>query len=113
MMYLLNVEVESYLLVFICFSVLKIQSILMSNCIFTVPLVVIFTKFDGQIIKEYTDLNDMENPDKWDEARENAERTFQTVYLPRVMDTKYPPKAYLQLEGRHGEYSLHKDNSLG
>ena len=85
----------------------------MSNCIFTVPLVVIFTKFDGQIIKEYTDLNDMENPDKWDEARENAERTFQTVYLPRVMDTKYPPKAYLQLEGRHSEYSLHRDNPWG
>jgi hypothetical protein len=68
--------------------------------------VVIFTKFDGQIIKEYTDLNDLENPDKWDKARQNAEKTFQTVYLPKVMDTKYPPKAYLQLEGTVGMVNI-------
>ena len=67
---------------------------------------VIFTKFDGQIIKEYTDLNDLENPDKWDEARQNAEKTFQTIYLPKVMDTKYPPKAYLQLEGTVGMVNI-------
>ena len=60
---------------------------------------VIFTKFDGQIIKEYTDLSDMENTDIWDRARENAKKTFQTVYLPKVFGTKYPPKAYVHLEG--------------
>ena len=75
---------------------------------------VIFTKFDGQLIKEYTDLSDIENTDKWDRARGCAEKAFQTVYLPKVMDTKYPPKAYLKLEGRNGEHALpvHRGNSL-
>ena len=73
---------------------------------------VIFTKFDGQIIKEHSDLSDMENTDKWDKARMKAEETFQIVYLPKVMDTKHPPKAYLRLEGRNGKYSLHGDNTL-
>ncbi|KAF8628980.1 hypothetical protein AX14_011162 [Amanita brunnescens Koide BX004] len=63
-----------------------------------VPLVVIFTKFDGQIIKEYTDLSDVENTDRWQKAIENAENTFQTVYLPKVMDAKHPPMAYVQLQ---------------
>lgn len=69
---------------------------------FTVPLVAIFTKFDGQTIKEYTDLSDMgsEITDKWDKAREKAEKAFETVYLPKVLDTKHPPKAYVLLEGR-------------
>ncbi|KAF8711482.1 hypothetical protein AX14_013269, partial [Amanita brunnescens Koide BX004] len=63
-----------------------------------VPLVVVFTKFDGQIIKEYVDLSNVENTDKWEMARENAEKAFQTVYLPKVMDTKFPPKACVRLE---------------
>jgi hypothetical protein len=70
----------------------------------TVPLVVIFTKFDGQIIKEYTKLSDIEMTDKWDRARDCADKTFQTVYLPKVMDAQHPPKAYLRLEGRNGEH---------
>ena len=65
-----------------------------------VPLVVVFTKFDGQIIKEYTDLSYMEITDKWEKAKESAENAFQTVYLPKVMGTKYPPKEYVKLEGR-------------
>ena len=68
---------------------------------------VIFTKFDGQIIKEHTDLSDMENTDKWGKARKKAEETFQKVYLPKVMVTKCPSKAYLQLEGRNGVHPLH------
>ena len=66
----------------------------------TVPLVVVFTKFDGQIIQEYERLDEMEDDAvKWDKARENAEMTFQRVYLPKVLDTNYPPKAYVCLEG--------------
>jgi hypothetical protein len=66
----------------------------------TVPLVVVFTKFDGQIIQESGKLGDMEdNTVKWDKARENAEITFQRVYLPKVFGTNYPPKAYVCLEG--------------
>ncbi|KAF8334346.1 hypothetical protein F5887DRAFT_886042 [Amanita rubescens] len=62
-----------------------------------VPLVVIFTKFDGQIINEFVKLTDVENEDKWEMAMENAESTFQAVYLPKVLDVKYPPKAYVRL----------------
>jgi hypothetical protein len=66
----------------------------------TVPLVVVFTKFDGQIIQESGKLVDMEDDAaKWDKARENAEITFQRAYLPKVFDTKCPPKAHLCLEG--------------
>ena len=60
----------------------------------------VFTKFDGQIIQESGKLNDIENDTvKWDKARENAEITFQSVYLPKVFGTQYPPKAYARLEG--------------
>ncbi|KAF8345052.1 hypothetical protein F5887DRAFT_1282804 [Amanita rubescens] len=64
-----------------------------------VPLVVVFTKFDGQIIQESGKLNDIEDDGaKWDMARKNAEITFQTTYLPKVMNVQYPPKAYVRLE---------------
>ena len=65
----------------------------------TVPLVIVFTKFDGQIIQESIKLDDMDDAVKWDKARENAEITFQTVYLPKFLNTNYPPKAYVCLGG--------------
>ena len=62
---------------------------------------VAFTKFDGQIIQESGKLGDMQDEAvKWDIARANAEITFQSVYLPKVFDTKYPPKGYVCLEGK-------------
>ena len=74
---------------------------------------VIFTKFDGQIIKQHTDLSDTENIDEWDKARKKAEETFEIIYLPKVMDTKHPPKAYVRLQGRNGEHAwFHRDKSL-
>ena len=71
-----------------------------------VPLVVVFTKFDGQIIQESEKLDDTNDAAKWDKARENAEITFQTVYLPKVFGTQYPPKAYVCLGGEHHKYYL-------
>ena len=70
------------------------------NNTFTVPLVVVFTKFDGQIIQESGKLDDMDDTVKWEKAKENAEITFQSVYLPKVFATYYPPKAYVRLGGR-------------
>ena len=74
---------------------------------------VAFTKFDGQIIQEYSKLDEMGNayyslssPDKWDKARENAEITFQEFYLPKVFGTNYPPKAYVCLEGEDYWYLM-------
>ena len=61
---------------------------------------VIFTKFDAQIIQEAVKLNDMENyRDKWAKARENANITFNSTYLDNVLSTQYPPKTYVRLEG--------------
>ena len=59
----------------------------------------VFTKFDGQIIQESGKLDYMDDAVKWDKARENAEITFQTVYLPKFLNTNYPPKAYVCLGG--------------
>ena len=70
----------------------------------TVPLVVVFTKFDGQIIQESGKLEDMDNAVKWDKARENAETTFQRVYLPKVFGTNCPPKTYVCLGGGYHEH---------
>ncbi len=74
---------------------------------------VVFTKFDGQIVKECISLNDVENDeDKWDKARKNADEVFQRVYLPKVLNTQYPPKAYVRLEGGSGKHFLisHRTN---
>jgi hypothetical protein len=67
--------------------------------------VVIFTKFDGQIDSEFVNLTDanLKDEEKWERAREIAEVTFQKVYLPKVLDAKYPPKAYVRLEGENDE----------
>ena len=62
-------------------------------------MVAIFTKFDGQIASEFVNLTDAKDEDKWETARKLAEITFQKVYLPKVFYAKYPPKAYVQLEG--------------
>ena len=79
---------------------------------FTVPLVVIFTKFDGQIASEFVNLIDSKDEDKWERAREIAQITFQKVYLPKVFDAKYPPKAYVQLEGENGNFLLKNRSNI-
>ncbi len=72
-----------------------------------VPLVVVFTKFDGLIVQESGKLNDIEDDEvKWDMARKNAENTLQRAYLPKVLETKYPPKAYVCLEGENSKHCL-------
>jgi len=64
-----------------------------------VPLVVVFTKFDAQIIQEHIKLDRIENDDdRWDVARVNAEKTFQEHYLSLILGTKSAPKAYVKLE---------------
>ena len=64
---------------------------------------VIFTKFDGRVASEFANLTGTNAEDKWERARELAEITFQIVYLPKVLNAKYPPKAYVQLEGENNE----------
>ena len=71
---------------------------------------VIFTKFDGQIASEFVNLTDANDEDKWERAREIAEITFQKVYLPKLLDTKHPPKAYVQLEGENDFFLKNRSN---
>jgi hypothetical protein len=73
--------------------------------------VVIFTKFDGQIDIESVNLTDanLKDEEKWERARQIADITFQEVYLPKVLDVKYPPKAYVRLEGENDENFLLKN----
>jgi hypothetical protein len=75
--------------------------------------VVVFTKFDGQIVNEFITLNDDDLDNKWDKARKNADEMFQRVYLPKVLNSKYPPKGYVRLEGGNckGFLILHKSNT--
>ena len=80
---------------------------------FTVPLVVIFTKFDGQIASEFVNLTEAENEDNWERAREIAEIAFQNIYLHKVLDTTYPPKAYVRLEGENDrDFFLEKGSNV-
>ena len=72
---------------------------------------VIFTKFDGQIASEFVNLTNAKDEDKWERAREIADISFQKVYLPKVLDTKYPPKGYVRLEGDNDEDSYLKNGS--
>jgi hypothetical protein len=79
-----------------------------------VPLVVIFTKFDAQIIQESVKLHDLENyEDKWAMARKNADITFQSTYLARILGTQHPPRAYVRLEGEGiKHFNRYGDNDL-
>ena len=75
----------------------------------TVPLVVVFTKFDGQIIQESLKLDDRDDMDdevKWEKAKFNAEITFKSVYHPKVFGTNCPPKEYVCLGGEDHEYYI-------
>lgn len=84
---------------------------LTSNGIFTIPLVTVFTKFDGQIIHEYAKLNDIKDGKKrWDMASINADNSFQEIYLPKVMSTQYPPTAYVRLQGDTDEHCATNQN---
>ena len=57
---------------------------------------VVFTKFDGQIIQEGGKLDDIEDDGiKWDMARKNAEITFERAYLPKILNSMHPPRAYV------------------
>jgi hypothetical protein len=73
-----------------------------------VPLVAVFTKFDGLVVNEYCELHHIQNGQaKWEEARKNAENTFQKHYLHQMMTVQNHPKAFVKLEGK----TFHCDTS--
>ncbi|KAM6493755.1 hypothetical protein JOM56_010116 [Amanita muscaria] len=69
-----------------------------------VPVVVVFTKFDARIVQEYGRLPkelDKDELEKWKLAAENANRTLQDIYIPRVNNTPHPPAGIVHLEEMH------------
>ena len=69
--------------------------------IWTVPVIVVFTKFDGRIIQEYSRLDEgkLDEEARWSQAKTNAKDTLQNVYVPLVRDAPCPPKRLIWLEG--------------
>src|SRR5262245_15377506 len=70
-------------------------------CWFSVPVIAIFTKFDGLEIKCYSDLRDEGRTmaEARNEEAQSARAIFNTHYLPRIMESEFPPKAYVSLKG--------------
>ena len=62
---------------------------------------VIFTKFDAQIIQAMQLHN---SEDEWVKAREKADNSFRSIYLARVLDTRHPPKTYVRLESEESKH---------
>jgi len=69
--------------------------------ILQVPVVLVFTKFDSLVEKCYQKLRLQGKNHQEAKAamHEFANKTFQDEYLSRVLNTKFPPKAYICLAG--------------
>ena len=74
------------------------------NCwicvLITVPIVVVFTKFDALVTKCWGELGEARmQPDANDIAAQKAKTRFKADYLPLVMNTEYSPKTHVLLGG--------------
>ena len=67
----------------------------------TVPVIAIFTKFDGLEDRCYGSLRDEGKTfeEAMNEGAVRAQQIFQAEYLPRVMKTQFPPKGCVCLKG--------------
>ena len=65
------------------------------------PVVLIFTKFDALENKCYNKLRyqGKDHQEAKSAMPELANKIFQDEYLPRVLDTEFPPKTYVCLAG--------------
>ena len=70
---------------------------------FQVPVVVIFTKFDAFQDMCYGKLRNQgrSHEEASMQMQDLANNTFQQVYLPRILDAEFPPKAYVCLTGNN------------
>jgi hypothetical protein len=80
-----------------------------------VPVVVIFTKFDALADKCYNKLRNQGKSHQ--EAKKDmmdlAKEIFEDKYLPRVLHTEFPPKAYVCLAGNiFDSYRLFKFSQI-
>jgi hypothetical protein len=84
----------------VCFLSFFVQLLILS--FFQVPVVLVFTKFDALELKCYSKLREEEksHEEASIQVLELAHKTFQDKYLPRVLNAKFPPKAYVCLSGK-------------
>lgn len=67
----------------------------------SVPVVAIFTKFDGHIIKAAARLKrEPYLQNEWPDPEGYADFIFQKEYLSQINQAKYPPTKTIQLQGK-------------
>lgn len=68
----------------------------------TVPVIAIFTKFDGLVNKAYGVLKrkGLTRSAAKIQALGHAIVDFENIYLGGIYDYRYPPKSHLYLEGK-------------
>ncbi|KAG8956980.1 hypothetical protein FRC03_010649 [Tulasnella sp. 419] len=68
-----------------------------------VPVIVVFTKWDGQVVHSYSDLKQQGRKpvDAYREAPQHAMGIFQRHYLPAITGVAHPPAAYVLLGNMH------------
>jgi hypothetical protein len=75
-----------------------------------VPVIAIFTKFDGLLTEAYTELTD----DGWGEEEaldgmsERAEKLLQTHFRKPLSEAEFPPSDYVRLNGDLSKHFLRK-----
>ncbi|KAG8938861.1 hypothetical protein FRC03_006843, partial [Tulasnella sp. 419] len=76
-----------------------------------VPVVVLFTKWDGHIVHSFSDLKQRGRSlqEALREAPEHAMGIFKTHYLPVITDVAHPPAAYVLLGSMHKEEATCSD----
>jgi hypothetical protein len=68
-----------------------------------VPVIAIFTKFDGLISTAYSELRDdeMDIPEAEEKAPQLAERMLNANFIQPLKTTQFQPKNYVCLKGEH------------
>ncbi|KAG8958586.1 hypothetical protein FRC03_009001, partial [Tulasnella sp. 419] len=76
-----------------------------------VPVVVLFTKWDGQIVHSFSDLKKQGRSlqQAHREAPKYAMGIFKTYYLPVITDVAHPPAAYVLLGSMHKQEATCRD----
>ncbi|KAG8949132.1 hypothetical protein FRC03_000445 [Tulasnella sp. 419] len=76
-----------------------------------VPVIVLFTKWDGHVVQSFSDLKQQGRNilAAHREASEHAMGIFKTHYLPVITDVAYPPAAYVLLGSMHKQEATCSD----
>ena len=65
-----------------------------------VPIILIFTKFDGLVDRAYVELRDeMSRIEAMRRETERAQEMLTTLFIEPFMSTRFPPSALVRLDG--------------